>query len=563
VITATEPWAQAAALAALHACRTAEEVHQGAFEALQRLLPGVAMAATLALDARRQRIVWVSSAEGPWQPEAILERGSLGAGYIDANDIGESGISHSGVAMVFRGQEIGQLLVATALPQESVAMVDAVLRHYASALANLTLDAEARAATAHYCASLQVLEEGIVLFQEADAEAVHARLLSLASTMLQATAGCLYVLREVGNPNSGLCLEQALGIPESLLCQFQGEGGMLWPDCLLGKPAEIYERQCDAPLAHLDASSIPAILQNLVLLPLRYHGVVAGVCILFNCSIDTSATQDLLSRAQSLGQLGAALLHRLRLEASTARNRSIERELQIAEVIQRRLLPTKAPTTTEYEFSWSSIAAQNIGGDYLDLITSDLGDIYVVVADASGHGINSALLMSSFRSTYRSDAPWQEPADLLQGLNAEVSHEVGATGMFITAASLRLERGTKRMSFSGGGHNPVMVYRAASGSVEMIESQGPPLGFTADAEFLGSEHRLAAGDIILLYTDGITEAADRNLDMYGEDRLRALLAANCKVSAEQLLEFMQRDLAEFTGRERHEDDVSLLVIKVL
>lgn len=511
------------------------------------------MAGTLALDARRHRVAWASDATGPWPVAALLER--IPGGHPGGAD--------SSLPMVFRGQEIGRLLLASALPPDAQVMVDAVLQHYASALANLILDAEARSATAHYCASLQVLEEGIVLFQEEDAEAVHARLLSLASTMLQATAGCLYVLREVGNPNSGLCLEQALGIPESLLAQFQGEGGMLWPDCLLGKPAQICVRQEDDSLAQLDAATIPSILQNLVLLPLRYHGVDAGVCILFNCSIDATANQDLLSRAQSLGQLGAALLHRLRLEASTARNRSIERELQIAEVIQRRLLPTKAPATPEFEFSWSSTAAQNIGGDYLDLITSDLGDIYAVVADASGHGINSALLMSSFRSNYRSDAPWQEPGDLLQRLNAEVAHEVGATGMFITAASMRLERGTGRMSFAGGGHNPVMLYRAASKRVELLESQGPPLGFLPDAQFPASEHALCPGDVLLLYTDGITEAIDRNLDMYGEDRLMSLLAANCHASAKDLLELMRQDLASFTGRERQEDDVSLLVIKML
>lgn len=552
MLTATDPWAQAAALAALHACRTAEEVHLGAREALQRLLPGFAMAATLALDARRQTVTWVGEHACSWQPQQILERGG------ESN----SGVADYSLAMLFRGQEIGRLLLEPALPADLAAMVDAVLQHYASALANLTLDAEARAATSHYCASLQVLEEGIVLFQEEDAEAVHARLLNLASTMLQATAGCLYVLREVGNPNSGLCLEQALGIPDTLLAQFQGEGGMLWPDCLLGRATQIYERSSDDSLAQLDPATIPPILHNLVALPLRYHGVEAGLCILFNCTIDGTAAQDLLSRAQSLGQLGAALLHRLRLEASTARNRSIERELQIAEVIQRRLLPTKAPATQEYAFSWSSIAAQNIGGDYLDLITSDLGDIYAVVADASGHGINSALLMSSFRSTYRSDAPWQEPADLLCRLNAEVCHEVGATGMFITAASLRLERGSRRLSFAGGGHNPVMVYRATTQVVETIESQGPPLGFTTDAEFSPSEHQLEPGDIILLYTDGITEATDRNLDMYGEDRLANLLAANCQVAAEELLALLRQDLAEFTGRQRYEDDVTLMVIKV-
>jgi sigma-B regulation protein RsbU (phosphoserine phosphatase) len=469
----------------------------------------------------------------------------------------------------FRSHVLGEFWFGQAIDAERLQDVDDMLVHYATALVNLTLNVESRQATEDYCASLQALEEGIVLFQEEDPAAVTARLLSLASAMVQATAGALYVLREVGKPDSGLRLEQALGIPDALLQSFTGVDGCAWPEVLLDQPAHLAVRSSDAELdssdgamAMLAPECVPPILQSIVVLPLRYHGVQAGVCLLFNPLLESTQPRDFLGRLQSFGQLAAALLHRLSLEALQASSRSIARELEIAETIQKRLLPERAPPTEEYEFAWSTIAAQNIGGDYLDLLPSDLGDIYLACADASGHGINSALLMSSFRANYRGSVAWQEPNDLAALLNREVAHEVGPTGMFITAALLRLERDTKRLSMCSAGHNPTFLWRAATGIVESLDSNGPPLGFVADAEYEGTETTLASGDVLLLFTDGVTEATNADLDMFGEDRLKALLAQYATYGADKLLGAVRTALADFTGRERYDDDVSMLVVKV-
>jgi len=551
VAKAANPWAEAIGLASLHACRTPDDLDRELGLELQRLLPSSPMALCIAADAKgAHRVQLVFGDDCPLQVGSLVQLSAW-----DAPD-GQQ------LPIRYRAHLLGSLIVGSELEEEDRTVLGAVLAHYGAALVNLTLNAEARQATDHYCASLQALEEGIVLFQEEDPEAVMARLLSLATTMVQATAGALYVLREVGNPASGLCLEQALGIPDSLLASFRGQDGVAWPDCLLGQSIQLVEREDAGGMGMLAPDCIPSILHNLVVLPLRYHGVEAGLCVLFNSSIEPCNARDHLGRVQSLGQLGAALLHRLRLEALTARNRSIARELEIAEAIQKRLLPTRAPSTSEYEFAWCSIAAQNIGGDYLDLLTSDLGDIYAVVADASGHGINSALLMSSFRSTYRAEAPWLEPNELAGNLNSEVVHEVGTTGMFITMVSLRIERETRRMALASAGHNPVMLYRQATGTVELIDSNGPPLGFMEGADYTMHDHQLESGDVLLLYTDGITEATDTSLDMFGEERLLELLREHAKAPAEELLKAAQKALAEFSGRQHYDDDVSLCVIKV-
>ncbi|MBM4061097.1 MAG: PP2C family protein-serine/threonine phosphatase [Planctomycetes bacterium] len=547
---AIEPWNEAIGLATLHDCRTPVELDRRLQSELERLLPDTDWA--LGLFADGQPGLRVRACGGAGCP--------LAAGSVAPVD-GWPLPAGQRLPLRHRDHRLGELLVGRQPDAAAIQALTAVLAHFTAALVNLTCNAAAREAASHYCASLQALEEGIVLFQESDPEAVLARVLDLATTMLSATAGALYVLREVGDRGSGLCLEFSLGIPETLLASFRTRDGRRWPDVLLDAATQLVQRDADGGLLTLDPGCLPPMLQNLVVLPLRYHGVEAGVCLLFNAAVEPAAVRDLLGRVERFGQLGAALLHRLRLEAMTARNLSIARELQIAEVIQQRLLPTRAPATDEYEFAWCSIAAQNIGGDYLDFLISDLGDLHAVVADASGHGINSALLMSSFRSTYRADAPWSEPDHLAKVLNREVVHEVGATGMFITAAVLRIERETRRVALANAGHNPVLLYRAASRTIEPIDAHGPPLGFAEGSTYGVHETSLARGDLLLLYTDGITEATNADLDMFGDARLLEVLRANAAGPAAALLEAIRRELAGFTGRDRNDDDASILVIK--
>lgn len=543
-------WGEAISMASLHACRTELEAAEAMTLELERLVPGADMALCLAsgLDSRK-RVDLIAGETCPW---AVGDEVALSSWQVP---------EEQKMPVRYRDHELGTLVVGRPIEDEERALLAAMLAHYGVAIVNLTLNAESRNATDNYCASLQALEEGIVLFQEEDGEAVQARLLSLASSMLHATAAALYVLRDVGNADSGLELKQVLGIPESLLEGFESSDGTAWPQGLLSVPTELHVLDADGGLAGLAPASLPPILQNIVSLPLRYHGVEAGICILFNSTIDASNSKDHIGRVHSLGQLGAALLHRLQLESMAAHSRAIARELQIAETIQKRLIPATAPETGEYEFAWSSIAAQHIGGDYLDLVSSDLGDIHAVVADVSGHGINSALLMSSFRSTYRGDAPWTEPGDLAGSLNNEVVHEVGATGMFITAVVLRLEQGTRQMTMTSAGHNPVYIYRADTDEVEEVDSDGPPLGFLGDAKYGEKTFTLAPQDVVLLYTDGVTEATNADLDMYEEERLIAVLRENAGRSADDIISAVQTSLVEFTGSERQDDDVSILVIK--
>ncbi|MGE3173139.1 MAG: PP2C family protein-serine/threonine phosphatase [Planctomycetota bacterium] len=535
-------------LVRLHLCRTQADLDAALAAQVVRLWPKGDFAVMLANGPD----LLVRTAAGPtgrWRPGSRLQAAPPEPPCTD-------------LPVRYGIHQLGSLWLDGTIEAAQVPALEEVLAHYGAALANLTFGAEHRTASERYAASLQVFEEGIVLFQESDLETVLARLLSLAVRMAGAQAGALYVLEQAGNPDSQLELRLTHGMPDSLLAGIEALDGGSWPRSFLQRQTAHSTRSDATPLGGLDPETVPGIIDSVVSLPLRYDGIDCGLLVLFNVVVEGDARGDLLERLAIFGRLGAAVLHRFQIEALAANQRSLQRELQIAAAIQERLLPTRAPAISDFDFAWHSLSANNIGGDYLDFALSDLGDLHAIIADASGHGINSALLMSSFRSTWRAEAPWVEPAPLCRVLNSAVEHEVGSTGMFITAATLRIDRNSRRMTVSSAGHNPLFVYRAATGDVQTIDAHGPPLGFSASGEYGSESVTLASGDVLLLYTDGITEAVDADAEMFGDARLVELLRRAAEGSPHDILQAILAELAAFTGRNRYDDDVSLSIVKV-
>lgn len=466
--------------------------------------------------------------------------------------------------LTYQGATLGELQCDRTLEPETVDAVRRSLIHLAVALVNQTLHEQGQQATESYCASLMALEEGVILFQEPNPAAVTARFLSLATTMMNAPAGALFVLDEVGQLESNLELSQTLGFPEDLLESLRADDGGPWPHCFLGEAGQIFVAEASGALARIHPDLVPPGLSQLAVLPLTYHGVTAGLVILCNPEVGSNtaaALQVALDRMKSLGELGAALMHRLSLERINLRTRSIDTQLAIAANIHSRLQPREVPSHGLFDCSWSTVAAQSIGGDYIDLIEQPTQGLFAVIADASGHGINSALLMSSFRAGWRAEAPKTEPGALLSALNRDMCYEVGSTGMFITAATLHIDDDGRSFRMSSAGHNDVYVYRKASGCIETVDADGPPLGFVDLVDYEGRNHDLEPGDIIVLYTDGIVEATRKTgSEMFGDDRLKAVIVDHAERSADEIRDAILTEFATFTDSAIQEDDCSLSVI---
>jgi serine phosphatase RsbU (regulator of sigma subunit) len=535
-------------LAAVHLPVTAGELHDELRHQLREALPDVSFAVLHYGDSPEWGSVEVI--EGKHCPHRPGQMAGIGDWGLPA----EQRLQFS-----YRGQALGELQLGRAPDEIERGKLDAILSHYAVALGKLPLAHDAE----RYHACLQAMEEGVGLFQEQDLDTISARFLGFCQDMMEADAGALYVLEEVGNLDSELRLTLTLGIPEQQITEIEAASGNTWPRRLLDAADHVVHRAEDPSMGGISREAIPDVLRTMVVSTLQYHGLVAGLCVLFNPAPSGDSLALKMSSLSRLGQLGAAILHRLHLEEISRKNRELETQLKIASTIQARLLPSSAPLCPHLQCAWRSQTAQYIGGDYLDLGSGRGGETLAVIADVSGHGVDSALLMSSFRSFYRGEAPLLEPHRLLASLNKEVTHEVGTTGMFITAATFRIREDGQSLTYSGAGHNPVYLYRAQAGSIEELESQGPPLGFMASAAYEVSGVDLYPGDVLVLYTDGIVEATDRAGLMFGEERFKCCIAAIAHSSADDVLNTIFAELTNFTGQHSQQDDVSVSVLKFI
>ncbi len=465
--------------------------------------------------------------------------------------------------MYYRGAQVGELLHDADLDETATNHLSEFLSHYTIALVNLKLNSEALSTTEHYCASLQAFEEGVVLFQERDPFAVGARFLSLLNSLLGTQFGALYVLQNIGDPSSELQLQQLQGLPEAMLEELRTADGDWWPPSMVQHSAGILARNPETgEFDGLSADGLPPAMTNVVHCALRYHGVCVGVALAFNVEATGKSLELKLERARRLGELGAALFHRLSLEHDALKTQEISTQLSIAATIQGRLIPAAAPDSDTMKCAFESVPAQFVGGDYIDLLLDEDSGFHAIVADVSGHGINSALLMASCRAAYRAECKRARPDEVLAKLNTEINQEVGDTGMFITAAALHFSKDGRQLCYASAGHNPLLVYRAATETIDELDSTGPSLGMFPGMDYGCVDLTLNAGDVVLLYTDGIVEATDPKDEMFDDERLHAALRESAQGSPDEILECVRQRLSEFLDGNKCDDDVSISVIKI-
>jgi len=235
-----------------------------------------------------------------------------------------------------------------------------------------------------------------------------------------------------------------------------------------------------------------------------------------------------------------------------------QRELDEARRIQRTLLPASLPQVDGCEIATSWQPASGVGGDCFDVIGFGRSRLALSIADVVGKGIPAALLMSNLQAAVRAFATEAaQPAELCQQVNRILCGNI-AEGRFISFFYCTFDNDIGALTFANAGHYPPILIRA-DGSVERLEPGGPVLGVMADASYEQGRALIGAGDRLVLFTDGITEARDRADAEFGEARLIALAVENRACSAPALQARLAEAFALFTGGS-FQDDATLIVL---
>jgi sigma-B regulation protein RsbU (phosphoserine phosphatase) len=268
----------------------------------------------------------------------------------------------------------------------------------------------------------------------------------------------------------------------------------------------------------------------------------------------------LLPPAILLGLLALELADRL----------AMKRDLEIARDIQRWLAPEKPPQIAGLELAFATQPANTVGGDYHDAFIRRRGPeatadqrLLLMVADVAGKSVPAALLMATFQASLRTLAATPgSVTKLVTGLNramAAYSHH----GLRFTTSFLgEIDPASRELVYVNAGHN-APILRRASGSVERLEMGGMPLGIFSEAGFECGRVGLAAGDLLLAFSDGVIEATNERDEMYGEERLLQLVGRISTESAEGVKNLIFSQVNAFVGHTRRDDDITCLVLRVL
>lgn len=241
----------------------------------------------------------------------------------------------------------------------------------------------------------------------------------------------------------------------------------------------------------------------------------------------------------------------------------IHSEMEVASNIQKDVLPTQTPQIAGLDVMAKTRFADDLGGDCFGFIKKGEGHL-MYIGDVTGHGLPAALVMMMVSTLLDTYAEMCEKAlQVVVNTNKQLKPRIKAT-MFMTMLLLSWDPEQKRMSFVGAGHEYLFVYRKAVGTVEKIPAGGIALGMVPDNSALVKEVDLdlAEGDVILLFSDGITEARDDNGEMYGENRLMSSFTEHAaQFDASGILFHIAQDFSNFTGDHEQEDDMTLICIK--
>ena len=250
-----------------------------------------------------------------------------------------------------------------------------------------------------------------------------------------------------------------------------------------------------------------------------------------------------------------AKLHDVALE-----KHAIQRELELAHEVQMRFLPAKPPAMPGFQFYDFYRAANLIGGDYYDYIELPDGRLAIIVADVSGHGIGSALMMAKLAADVRFClATDSEPARILSRLNDLLCGRKSGDH-FVTSILMILDPANSVIHLGNAGHN-LPVLRHVNGELKLIgeEIGGLPLGMYESQEYRQEQVPLSVGDILVLYTDGVTDAMDPSGERYGDDRFRDRIQATGG-DADEVGTTLIGDVGRFTGDEPQNDDMCLVCV---
>ncbi|NDJ55086.1 MAG: SpoIIE family protein phosphatase [Chloroflexi bacterium] len=275
--------------------------------------------------------------------------------------------------------------------------------------------------------------------------------------------------------------------------------------------------------------------------------------------------------AQTLAAQIASAVQSAETYQQTLENQRLTQELEFAGRIQASFLPEHVPSIPGWEFAADLVPARQTSGDFYDVIDLPDGKVGLVIADVADKGTGSALFMALTRTLIRTYAidgaaanqhgqQSRDPCQVFDSANERILNDTHSD-LFVTAFYAVLDLKTGRLTYANGGHNPPLLLRPRTGERFWLARTGLPLGLFDDRPWSQQDLRLEEGDVLILYTDGVTEAQNAHMEQFGEDRLTQAARELQHSSAQQICSGILSAVQELTQDELPFDDITLVVVR--
>ena len=403
-----------------------------------------------------------------------------------------------------------------------------------------------------------------------DTEAVQEEVVTHAITLLDASAGGLLLINPVTQRlemKSIFTFEQADTELENLSIPLQTDQDA---PSALSPLAEIAKPEGETLIANNGGNGVLLGRRNLMAVPMRGREDTLGVLIVADKEGRGGATLDFTDEDQVLleafaNQAGVAI-ENAQLYQEALEGRQLQAEMEEAAKIQQNLIPDTLPEISGYEATGLYFPRGGVGGDYYDCLPDSNGTWGLAIADVSGKGMQAALLMATLRAGLHSEVTRKKDLpSMAEALNS-LLYASSTDGKFATFFYAQLHPEMDQITSINAGHNYPLVIRHAGGCDE-LEKGGVMLGmFPNDvlsqiSEYEQETTQLSSGDVVLFYTDGVTETVNPDGELYGEERLEEVATRVKSENVDQICQAIYDDVIAFQGEAQQFDDLTMMVLK--
>jgi sigma-B regulation protein RsbU (phosphoserine phosphatase) len=406
---------------------------------------------------------------------------------------------------------------------------------------------------ASLCRIGQVINSSLVL------DEVLNRVIDNLLTVTGAERGAIMLLDEHGN----LVLRAARNLDRRTIAadDFLTSRRLVREVALHGVPRLINDASAEQAYQSY-ASVVIHSLRSILCVPLKVREQIRGVLYVDNRLVGGAFTEEDLVLLSAFADQAAVAIENARLYAELAQRERLRRELEIARSIQMSLMPRQLPRVPGFTLAAACVPARDVGGDFYDALRLHDGRLVLFLGDVSGKGVPAALLMGIVRTLLRAEV--QRGTTLVQAMrhcNRVLYDDFTNTNMFATLFLGLLDPVRCTLSYLNCGHCEPLLWRRATGTVETLVGDALPLGILE--EFVGDAREVALfpGDVLLIYSDGFTEAKSAAGQYFSLARLQQALCASAHLPAERILDEIGLAVDRFVQNEAQSDDQTIVILQ--